>query len=135
MKKLLALTTFVVAAAMFTACGDDSSSSSKMASCEFKVKNTTVCVDGDREGASNKEIQDFCEFAAAMYDAEKTASVGSGCPAKADLSCKDEDGDMTYYYGEDAKKSDCDKIDGELIFGGLFDDLLNEDDDEEDEEE
>lgn len=134
MKKLFALTALVAATAMFTACGDDSSSSSQMASCEFKTKNTTVCVAGDTEGASRKDIQEFCELAASAYDAAETATVGSGCPTNADLSCKDEDGDVTYYYGEDAKKSSCDKIDAELMFSSLLGDLLNDNDDEEEEE-
>lgn len=120
MKKIiLALTTLGVAA-MFTACGDDSSSggSGNLVSCDVKVSMSMLgfsmeshtCGEAPNTSANAAKIKEKCNTQSVSEEGvSSSVKIGTGCPGGAVLTCPDEDG-TAYFYGDDMKGVTCDEV-------------------------
>jgi len=92
MKKIIMIAAACGMAAMFTACGDDSSTSAGGGSkaCMFTYS------DGTKQCGSSGLFLYTCGEASDNV----TSTFVDGCP-DGGLKCVDGDGDVTYVYGED----------------------------------
>lgn len=119
MKKFL-ICTAIAAAAMFTACDDDDSTSAsdKTYSCEVKANlgallgDLNICA----ESADQTKMTNACGKAGEMLKAlgvDDAAKTGTSCPSGAKKTCNGKlDGvDYTVYsYTEDDVEKSCDEI-------------------------
>lgn len=115
MKKIaLALATLGMAA-MFTACGDDSSSSGgKVISCDVKTEmeflgikmSTHTCGEAVSTSANVADLNEGC---VSVEEFGVTATKGDGCPSGEVKKCEG-DGVTSYFYDDDAKGMDCEKL-------------------------
>jgi hypothetical protein len=117
MKKILTLGSAIFclgAVATFTACGDDSSSTSGskgLVSChtyntvdEEGLEINEDCVEAEEGTASADTAKIICEVfkAFAGKSKEDWAEIGTGCPdKKAIVTCKRSESLTTYYYSLD----------------------------------
>ena len=119
MKKLMIVAAFG-AAAILTACGDDSSSNASGAKTQLDGKSVVSCdmvsVFGGVEShtcaaiaADDPDVAEFKADCAADNEFDKsTYTLGTGCAA-ADLTCNIETGVM-YFYGEGLGGFSCDQM-------------------------
>lgn len=114
MKKIALVFAAMGMAAMFTACGDDSSStgsgSGSLLSCDMKMHmsyggimdvSTHTCAEMANTAENKTEVDENCVSQSESEEGvvmEMTAKKGSGCPSGAVQKCLDEDGVMTYFY-------------------------------------
>ena len=113
MKKLL-FVSMVAGAALFTACGDDSSSTAPAAkkySCDIDIDAGIIAVRTCIESEDQSKVNTVCDGVVAMFpDAGK---VGSECPGKAIKKCEGEkDGASytAYFYEESLAEQPCDEL-------------------------
>lgn len=136
MKKLALAIAAMGMAAMFTACGSDSSSSSSNAgdgallSCEMNMHmsladimevNTHFCAEMDYTERNKADVDENCVNQTEEKEGvvmEMTAKKGSGCPSGSVLKCTDEDGVTTYFYDKAFAGKSCDDLaDDDFDFG------------------
>ena len=111
MKKIILALAACGMAAMFTACGDDSSSEApKVVSCNIQTQflgmKMGTCVEAPAGSVDPSE----CEA-----DGEEgvTATLGNGCPSGSVLKCL-QNGTTMYMYGEIFKGMTCDDLEDEF---------------------
>lgn len=117
MKKIALALAAMGLAAVFTACGDDSSSSGgKIISCdmktEFEFMGESLTSHSCAEISSNADAADELEKSCVgAPDFGITATKGSGCAGGEKKKCASPDGSgAVYFYDADAADSSCDDL-------------------------
>lgn len=132
MKKIALVFAAMGMAAMFTACGDDSSStgsgSGSLLSCDMKMHmsyggimdvSTHTCAEMDNTASNKANVDERCVSQQEEDEGvvmEMTAKKGSGCPSGSVLKCTDEDGVTTYFYDKAFANKSCDDLDDDGDF-------------------
>lgn len=134
MKKFALTVVAMGLAAMFTACGSDSSSSNAgsgaLLSCDMKMHmslgdvmemNTHTCAEMENTASNKADVDEHCVSQQEEEEGvvmEMTAKKGSGCPSGSVLKCTDEDGVTTYFYDKAFANKSCDDLedDGDFDF-------------------
>lgn len=94
MKKIITIAATLCIAAAFTACGDDSSTSSG-GSSGFCL---TTYDDGYMECSNNSISMTLCGGSGSANGSSFSSSKVSTCPEGASLTCNEQDGATTAYY-------------------------------------
>ena len=109
MKKLL-LFSMVAAAALFSACSDDSDND--VYSCEININyKNVISVHGCVEASVQEDMDYVCSSANEMSSG--AGKTGTGCPGGAAKTCSGVKGGTAYtayFYDEEMKERSCDDI-------------------------
>ena len=112
------LVSMIAAAAIFTACDDDSTGGdSKLFSCDINIDmgalgSTRTCVEASDEAKVTDACNQVNELMAAL-GAENAGKTGSGCPSGSTQKCSDtQDGVAftAYFYDKDAANTPCEEL-------------------------
>lgn len=118
MKKMILALAALGVAAMFTACGGDSSSSGSgnLVSCDLKTSmslgvlsvTSHMCGEGPSSSEHVAELKKDC-VSIEEDGVSVKATIGSGCPGGAKKVCPEEEGSV-YYYDDGADKMSCEDL-------------------------
>lgn len=113
MKKVVLASVFV-AAALFTACGEDSSSTAptvKKYSCDINIDAGIIALRTCVEAEDQVKVNSICDGVNAMFP--DAGDAGSECPGKSVKKCDGEKDGISYtayFYDESLAEQSCDDL-------------------------
>ena len=118
MKKIM-LVSMIAAAAMFTACDDDSTGggSGKVYSCDINIDlgalgSMRTCVEASDQAKVSQACSQVNESMKAL-GAGEVGKVGSSCPSGSTKTCSGEEDGVSYtayFYDEESASASCDEL-------------------------